>query len=218
MMNCEQIATLLKSWEQNGTLSHRELEDAAAHVAVCSQCAQQYAHQYAALLPLLRRDAGDIPNLTLPGWSKSAPDSDRIMAGLEERIQATRNKTYSDPHFGLPGRLVPLVAAAALILLLPLGYLLYANRNSDTVTVRFVLEAPGATTVTVSGNFNQWSSQDIPLKPDKDGKTWSATVKLKRSFEYRYNFVIDNQIWIADPNAAVSIDDDFGGKVSLLDL
>jgi 1,4-alpha-glucan branching enzyme len=86
------------------------------------------------------------------------------------------------------------------------------------VTVRFFLEAPGATTVMVSGNFNQWSSMDIPLKPEGDGKTWSATVRLKRSREYRYNFVIDNQIWIADPHAAVSIDDDFGGKVSLLDL
>lgn len=214
MMNCEQIATLLKSWEQNGTLSHREFEDTAGHLAVCPSCAKRYA----SLMPLLKRDAGDVPNLGLPSWTKSVPDSDQIMDSIARSIQTTRDKARLEPFVRFPGRLVPLVVAAALILLLPLGYLIYANRNSDTVTVRFVLEAPGATTVTVSGNFNQWSSQDIPLKPEKDGKTWSATVKLKRSFEYRYNFVIDNQIWIADPNAAVSIDDDFGGKVSLLDL
>ncbi|WP_304244719.1 hypothetical protein [Gracilinema caldarium] len=214
MMDCVQVATLLNSWEQKESITTAELEALKAHLAECSSCSRQYG----ALIPLLDRDGGLNTQVKIPLESTKVPDTERLMAGLERAIAADKQDFHSQIQSRRFKRFIPWAAVAALLVLLPLGYLLYANRNSDVVTVRFFLEAPGATTVMVSGNFNQWSSMDIPLKPEGDGKTWSATVRLKRSREYRYNFVIDNQIWIADPHAAVSIDDDFGGKVSLLDL
>lgn len=213
-MDCSQIATLLESWEQNQRIAPQTLEGIQAHLARCPVCARRYGF----LLPLLERDAGLLEKVPLALNTRTAPDTDTIMADISGLSSSYgKERRSGKPHRSLR-TFVPWVAAAALLVLLPLGYFVYASRNADMVTVRFVLEAPGASTVMVSGNFNQWSSRDIPLKPEGDGKTWSATVKLKRSFEYRYNFVIDNQTWIADPNAAVSIDDDFGGKVSLLDL
>jgi len=206
MMECSHIATLLASWEQKERISPEDVQTIQDHLAHCLSCNKRFGP----LLPLLQRDAGLVRQVPWLHDVKGVPTTDTIMAGIE--YDAIQNRQR------LPAHIIPWVAAAALLVLLPLGYLLYTTRTSDMVTVRFVLEAPDATTVMVSGNFNQWSSMDIPLKPEGDGKTWSATVKLKRSFEYRYNFVIDNHIWIEDPHAAVSIDDDFGGKVSLLDL
>uniref|UniRef100_A0A7C3EBH7 AMP-activated protein kinase glycogen-binding domain-containing protein n=1 Tax=Gracilinema caldarium TaxID=215591 RepID=A0A7C3EBH7_9SPIR len=206
MMECSQIVTLLDSWEQKERISPGDVQIIQVHLDHCPRCNKRFGP----LLPLLQRDAGILSQVPQLHGIEHSPTTDAIMAGIVEREIPGRK--------GVTATIIPWVAAAALVVLLPLGYLLYTHRTSDVVTVRFVLEAPGATTVMVSGNFNQWSSMDIPLKPEGDGKTWSATVQLKRSFEYRYNFVIDNQIWIEDPHAAVSIDDDFGGKVSLLDL
>ncbi|MEJ5187666.1 isoamylase early set domain-containing protein [Treponema sp. J25] len=213
-MNCVQIATLVRRWEQNETISPLEVEAVKEHLSRCSSCAQRYA----SLIQLFERDAGIIPKIS--SLSREVPplDTNHIMAHIEERSFKTFTQRGKQRHLRRFSHFIPWVAAAALLLVVPLGYMLYTNKDSDMVTVRFVLEAPEATTVIVSGNFNQWSNVDIPLHPEGDGKTWSTTIRLKRSFEYRYNFVIDNKIWIPDPNAAVSIDDDFGGKVSLLDL
>lgn len=210
MMECSQITTLLARWEQNEPITPVELEALQDHLDHCSSCKQRFGP----LLPLLQRDAGRLSKIPLPMDARNGPTTepmaDSIMTMVDTMAITGRDQSL--------GRFMPWVAAAALLLLLPFGALLFTTRASDVVTVRFVLEAPGATTVVVSGNFNQWSGIDIPLKRDSDGKTWSATVKLKRSFAYRYNFVIDNQIWIEDPNAAISNDDGFGGRVSLLDL
>jgi hypothetical protein len=214
MMDCVQIASLIENWEQNQRISPLSLEGIKAHLASCPVCTRRYGF----LLPLLERDAGLLGQVHLPLNTRTAPGTDTIMAGIHGLSSPYAKEKWSGSRHRFFRGFVPWVAAAALLVLLPLGYFVYTGRNADMVTVRFVLEAPGARTVMVSGNFNQWSSIGIPLKPQGDGKTWSTTVKLKRSFEYRYNFVIDNQTWIADPNAAVSIDDDFGGKVSLLDL
>lgn len=210
MMECSHITTLLDRWEQDEPITPVELEAMQDHLDHCSICNQRFGP----LIPLIQRDAGRLSRVPLRIDVGNGPTTE-TMADSIMTVVDTMTITDRDQFLG---RFMPWAAAAALLLLLPLGYLLFTTRASDEVTVRFVLEAPGATTVVVSGNFNQWSGIDIPLKRDRDGKTWSATVKLKRSFAYRYNFVIDNQIWIEDPNAAISIDDGFGGRVSLLDL
>jgi 1,4-alpha-glucan branching enzyme len=73
--------------------------------------------------------------------------------------------------------------------------------NAPLVTangVRFSVSAPGATLVTLVGNFNGWNDQATPLTVDGKG-TWSVTLPLKKGQKYEYKFVVDG-FWVADPD------------------
>lgn len=110
-----------------------------------------------------------------------------------------------------------LAAAAALMLLI--------GRSSeptpdvaglpDSITVRFVLHAPDARTVTLAGTFNQWDAAATPLV-ESDGGVWAATLVLPAG-EHQYAFVVDGERWVPDP-AAPGVDDGFGRRNSVLTL
>lgn len=77
----------------------------------------------------------------------------------------------------------------------------------DTVhIVRFQLAAPGAHTVALVGDFNDWSKQAIVLQPaDKPG-VWTASVPLSRG-RHEYAFIVDGKRWVADPYAVTHRDE-----------
>lgn len=77
----------------------------------------------------------------------------------------------------------------------------------DTVhVVRFQLAAPGAHTVALVGDFNDWSKYAIVLKPaDKPG-VWTASVPLTPG-RHEYAFVVDGKRWVADPYAMTHRDE-----------
>lgn len=56
-------------------------------------------------------------------------------------------------------------------------------------------------TVTIAGSFNNWNKRADYMKYDSINKIWSITLKLTKGVEYSYKFVINDSIWIADPNA-----------------
>ncbi len=62
----------------------------------------------------------------------------------------------------------------------------------------FALELPEAQAVFLSGEFNGWSPQTIPMKRAGNGP-WEAVVPLPPG-RYEYKFVADGQ-WITDPRA-----------------
>jgi 1,4-alpha-glucan branching enzyme len=75
------------------------------------------------------------------------------------------------------------------------------GNNAPAVTpegVRFSVSAPGATLVTIVGNFNGWNDQATPLSNDGKGD-WSVTVPLKKGQKYDYKFDVDG-FWVADPD------------------
>jgi len=202
MMQCADVQDQIHRWEQTGLLSAQEYQALEEHLAQCSSCHARHG----SLQSLLRRDA-----LGTPAAGVKAPDlSDQIMARVNRRV-APRS-----PFLRLP-YLLPAAAAFLFLAFSPL-LLRLADPGDQLVTVRFVLEAPSAQSVAVSGNFGQWSAEGITMTRSPDGRSWETTLRLRPSLDYQYNFVIDGSHWIPDPNAAVSIDDGFGGKVSLLDL
>jgi 1,4-alpha-glucan branching enzyme len=86
----------------------------------------------------------------------------------------------------------------------------------DTVhVVRFLFVAPGASTVAVVGDFNQWDVDSHRLVPVGADGVWSASVPLTPG-RHEYAFVIDGRRWVADPAAAASIADEFGGQSSVV--
>ena len=102
-------------------------------------------------------------------------------------------------------RIRPWLAIAAGIMLLFTGAAIGRyGRPSATVmaptsaSVRFVYVAPGASHVSVVGDFNQWNAQAMPLRRLSDG-TWIADVPLGPG-RYAYAFVVDGKIAV-DPSA-----------------
>jgi hypothetical protein len=88
--------------------------------------------------------------------------------------------------------------------------------RSDTVhVVRFVFVAPGASTVALAGDFNRWDVNAHQLRPVGADGVWSASVALTPG-RHEYAFVIDGTRWVADPVAATTIADEFGGQSSVV--
>jgi len=112
-----------------------------------------------------------------------------------------------------------LTLAAALVIalvssLVTLGIL----KSNATVSIRFVLSAPEAETVTLVADFNDWSPDGHRLTRNEASGEWEILVPLKRGRSYVYNFLIDGEHWLPDPAAAGHIDDGLGGLASFISL
>lgn len=115
----------------------------------------------------------------------------------------------------------PLAAAAAVAALAGLVFWLgphaparVAGTAADTTVVQFVLVAPGAASVSLIGDFNDWDAASTPMRPVKNGAIWSATIPLAAG-QHRYAFLVDGSRWLADP-AAPRAPDDFGTPSSVV--
>jgi hypothetical protein len=74
---------------------------------------------------------------------------------------------------------------------------------------RLAIEAPGAFSVEVAGDWNEW--QRVPAHR-ADGDVWYVDLPLAPG-EYRYTFLVDGKDWRV-PKGAVAADDGFGSKVA----
>jgi hypothetical protein len=88
-----------------------------------------------------------------------------------------------------------------------------APGGAPTLT-QFVLIAPGAASVTVVGDFNDWSMSATPLMRSDGAGVWSVAVPLGPG-RYRYAFVVNGAIWRNDPEAPAA-DDEFGRANSVV--
>jgi hypothetical protein len=111
--------------------------------------------------------------------------------------------------------LVPTLAAAAM-LILSLGRTTSSRDTTSLVTVRFVLLAPTAHTVSVAGTFNEWDAAATPLVRSGSDGVWTATLALPAG-QHQYAFVVDGAQWVPDPGAP-AVADGFGRRNSILAL
>jgi len=84
-------------------------------------------------------------------------------------------------------------------------------------TVRFVVLAPGASHVSVVGDFNDWSENATPMERIATSNLWAANVTMEPG-RYRYAFVADGTTWLVDPDAPRALDDDFGRPNSVVTI
>ena len=75
--------------------------------------------------------------------------------------------------------------------------------------VQLVFIAPGAKSVAVAGDFNDWSTRATPLHRVSEGGAWAVTIPLPPG-RYAYAFVVDGRQWAADPLAPRAPQEDFG--------
>lgn len=118
-----------------------------------------------------------------------------------------------------------LVGAAAAVLVVVGGVVGFslaerapvAMSPSPLRTVHFALEAPGAKTVVLVGDFNGWSADRGLTLTARDGDRFVATAELPPG-RYAYAFVVDGERVVVDPSAPAFEPDGFGGRNSVLEL
>ena len=89
--------------------------------------------------------------------------------------------------------------------------------GAEQTIIQFVLVAPGAASVTVVGDFNDWNVSLTPLIQDQGDGVWSVTVPLAPG-RYRYSFLVDGMTWLKDPRATPAVEDEFGRPNSVLTI
>jgi len=79
------------------------------------------------------------------------------------------------------------------------------NGTSAIVT----LYAPGKNSVSLIGEFNDWSTTASVMKKTSDGNTWWIQIdNLNPSTEYAYQFYVDGKLKVADPYCEKVLDPD----------
>ncbi len=86
---------------------------------------------------------------------------------------------------------------------------------TDVPMVQFVLVAPGAVTVSLVGDFNDWSVEATPMLASAGHGVWAVTIPLAPG-RYRYAFLVDGSRWLRDPAAPPALDNEFGPPNSVL--
>jgi hypothetical protein len=86
---------------------------------------------------------------------------------------------------------------------------------ADGSVVRFVIEAPGASTVALVGDFNAWNVGATPLEATEREGIWTVTVPLPAG-RHEYAFVVDGVRWMSDPKAPRAGTADFGPANSVV--
>ncbi|MBL8967669.1 MAG: isoamylase early set domain-containing protein [Spirochaetaceae bacterium] len=207
-MECGKAKAVVDAWERDGAIGARELKDLRAHIAACGECAAALG----GLLPLLERDA-DVA--AAAGATTPGPFVDSVMASLA----ALDGPAVSPLRASRPRVAFRAATAAAVFLVFAGAFALaVAKPWNDTVTVRLVLAAPEAESVSVAGDFNGWDPVGWEFSRARPDGAWELEVKLKKGAMYAYNFVIDGERWIPDPSTREFVEDGFGGESSLLRL
>jgi hypothetical protein len=136
------------------------------------------------------------------------------LAGLVEWIFRPRLLPVS-PAFGA------LVAAGVVALVflrptpVPVPTSTQAVVASARVVTRFVLVAPGATSVHLTGDFNSWLGDGLALEEFRGTGIWTGDVPLDPGV-HQYTFVVNGTEWIPDPSALLQVDDGFGQLNSIV--
>ena len=85
--------------------------------------------------------------------------------------------------------------------IMPAGLRDGINYGVDNVSASLVLTAPEKANVYIIGDFNNWAiDQTYLMKRDGD-KFWQEVTGLIEGQEYRYQYLVDGEIRIADPYA-----------------
>ena len=70
------------------------------------------------------------------------------------------------------------------------------NERIEKIKICFRYHDPEAEAVFLSGSFNGWNPEAIPMKKNREG-VWSAVVSLFPGI-YEYRFIVDG-LWKNDP-------------------
>jgi hypothetical protein len=82
------------------------------------------------------------------------------------------------------------------------------------VYVQFALDAPGAQSVAVAGDFDGWEGSNTLEDVDGDG-IWTGRVAIRPGV-HAYMFLVNGSTWMTDPRAQRYAEDGFGNRNAIL--
>ena len=89
---------------------------------------------------------------------------------------------------------------------------------ATTEPTTFRVNAAWASTVTLVGEFNDWSTEATPMQRVGDTEEFVAELPLEPGRSYRYKFFLDGERWENDPNADDYVANEYGGHDSVRTL
>jgi hypothetical protein len=81
--------------------------------------------------------------------------------------------------------------------------------------VKIFFYYPPAQKVAVTGDFNDWDADGVPLKVAGKPGLWETELRIPPGV-YSYNFIVDGELLVPDPNSPNQMPDGYGGTNSLL--
>jgi hypothetical protein len=167
---------------------------------------------------LLEAFREELPPVQTPPWLEA-----RVMAEIEALpepgwVARLVNWLLTPRSLRASPLLVGTVVTAALALFLladpdaPAGT---GGLEDDVVVyVQFALDAPGAQSVAVAGDFDAWVGTHTLQDGDGDG-VWTGRVPLRPGV-HAYMFLVDESTWMTDPRAERYAEDGFGNRNAIL--
>jgi hypothetical protein len=141
-------------------------------------------------------------------------------------VPPTRVATAPPPAAQSPGIAVPAPESATKPPVLRAAPDASRPRSKETVVasapkVRVIKEVkiffyyPPAQKVAVTGDFNNWDVDGVPLNAAGKPGLWETDLRIPPGV-YSYNFIVDGELLVPDPNAANQMPDGYGGTNSIL--
>ena len=122
-----------------------------------------------------------------------------------------------------PVRWVPAFAAFLVVIILAVAFLSDQRAPENPVSqqnlypIVFNLTGAEARSVSIIWTFNQWNPKGYEMQWDNERKAWSLVVWLPEG-RHEYNFLIDGNRVLPDPDSLLKQDDGFGHQNSVLIL
>jgi len=82
--------------------------------------------------------------------------------------------------------------------------------------VAFILNRPGAVSVYLCGDFNEWFPGGLPMISRAEGRLWEKRLLL-RPGRYEYKFIVDG-VWMHNPDAGQNVLNAFGSLNSVVEV
>ena len=82
--------------------------------------------------------------------------------------------------------------------------------------VAFILNSPGAESVYLCGDFNEWFPGGLPMIRRMDGRLWEKRLLLPPG-RYEYKFIVDG-VWMHNPDAGENVRNAFGSLNSVVEV
>lgn len=89
------------------------------------------------------------------------------------------------------------------------------QKRSSSQEVEFTFMAPDAKKVSIAGPFNDWNTQTMQMKKEKNGQ-WKIKLKLPQG-KCEYKFFVDG-VWMNDSACPESVPNSFGTSNSVINV
>ncbi|MBN2440473.1 MAG: hypothetical protein JXJ04_03990 [Spirochaetales bacterium] len=201
-MKCKEWKAHFNAWLSQHWLIEDKVDDIPdvlkAHVSDCPECKKRL--------------------LSAQILGKSVDFQDKAPENLAEKINTYVLTRGSQKKKSIPRWIMVPLAAAALVIITFIFTITFFTQPKNTITIHLMIDVPDATCVSVVGDWNNWDPDvDVLTDPDGDGR-WEIKLHLNKNNEYRYQFLVNKEEWLPDPQSPLQIEDGFGGVNSILEI